>query len=184
LLLAETCREQCALDEVWFLPASMPPHKRDKDITPARWRVEMLELALGGSQTLRVSTIEIERGGVSYTAETLAEIHAQRPSDELFLLMGGDSLTDLPGWRDPRRICELAIPVVVHRVGSTPPDLAILEPLVGLDRMADISRHRVEMPIMDLSSTDLRRRVAAGRSIRFRTPRAVEAFIAAHGLYR
>ncbi|MGE0761035.1 MAG: nicotinate-nucleotide adenylyltransferase [Pirellulaceae bacterium] len=184
LLLAECCREQCALDEVWFVPAGTPPHKQDRDITPGRWRVEMLQLATGGTTAFRVQTLELDRGGVSYTVDTLDQLKRQHPGDELFLLMGADALADLPGWREPARICDLAIPVVVSRAGAPVPDLAILASLVDARRLAVIRNHLVEMPTIDLSSTELRHRVAAGRSIRFRTPRAVEQLIAAQGLYR
>jgi nicotinate-nucleotide adenylyltransferase len=184
LLLAESCREQCLLDEIWLMPAATPPHKQDREMSPPRQRVEMLQLAIGGAPSYRVSTLEIDRGGLSYTVDTLKSIRGQRPGDELFLLMGADSLNDLPTWRSPQEVCSLAIPVVVRRAGSPAPDLSVLKPLVSDERLDQIQKHQVEMPIIDLSSTDLRRRVAGGRSIRFRTPRAVEKFIESNGLYR
>jgi nicotinate-nucleotide adenylyltransferase len=184
LLLAETCREQCQLDEVWFVPAATPPHKQSREITLAKMRVEMLQLAIGGTTGFQVSTAEVERGGVSYTVDTLAEIQAQHPTARLFLLMGADSLCDLPTWRDPHRICELAIPVVVHRLGSPLPDLSLLKPLMTDERLREANRCQVTMPIIDLSSSEIRGRVAEQQSIRFRTPRAVEKFIETHGLYR
>lgn len=184
LLLAETCREQCRLDEVWFIPAATPPHKQRRDMTAAKLRVEMLQLAIGGTPEFRVSSLEIERGGISYTVDTLAEIQRQRPDAQLFLLMGADSLSDLPGWHEPRRICEMAIPVVVHRAGSPPPDLFVLGDLLTLERAAEARRNQVTMPLIDLSSSELRQRVMERRSIRFRTPRAVEKFIETHGLYQ
>jgi nicotinate-nucleotide adenylyltransferase len=183
LLLAESCREQCRLDEVWFVPAAVPPHKRDENRTDAKHRVEMLELAIAGHPQFRVSTIEIDRGGVSYTVSTLAAIGRQRPEAELFLLLGGDSLRDLGTWRQPEQVCELATPVAVGRVGSPPSDYSSLEQIVSAERLEHIRRHAVEMPLLELSSTDIRRRVAAGRSIRYMTPRAVETYIAQHSLY-
>jgi nicotinate-nucleotide adenylyltransferase len=184
LLLAEICREQCQLDEVWFVPAALPPHKQHRVITPAKLRLEMLQLAIGGSQGLLASTVEVDRGGVSYTVDTLLEIQHQQPTAQMFLLMGADSLYDLPSWREPDRICELAIPIVVRRAGAPTPDLSQLSSLMAPDRLAEAIRNQVAMPIIDLSSSDLRQRVAAGQSIRFRTPRAVEKFIETHGLYR
>ncbi len=115
LLLAESCREQCHLDEVWLLPAASAPHKLQRNRQCAKHRVEMLRLAVGGHRALQVSTLEIDRGGISYTFETLEAIHQQAPETELFFLMGADSLEDLPNWRQPERICELAVPVVVRR---------------------------------------------------------------------
>jgi nicotinate-nucleotide adenylyltransferase len=183
LLLAESCREQCALDEVWLLPAAVPPHKTDQTLTSARQRIEMLNLAIGGHDAFRISTIEIDRGGVSYTVDTLTGIRQQHPHAELFLLMGADTLHDLPNWRQPERVCELAVPVVVQRNGSPAPDLDVLQPIVTAARIAHIQQHQVTMPIIALTSTDIRRRVAAGMSIRFRTPRAVEKYIESNRLY-
>jgi nicotinate-nucleotide adenylyltransferase len=183
LLLAECCREALRLDEVWLVPAAVPPHKQDRQRASAKARLEMLELALSGHEQLRASAIEIERGGVSYTVETLAAIREEQPETTLYLLMGADSLHDLPTWREPARICELALPVVVCRGGSSPPDFGALASLVAADRLAEIKAAQVQMPLIELSSTDLRHRAAAGHSLRFRTPRAVEKYIGAQRLY-
>jgi nicotinate-nucleotide adenylyltransferase len=144
----------------------------------------MLELAVGGHRAFEVSTIEIDRGGVSYTVQTLQAVAQSWPEAAFFLLMGSDSLADLPSWREPSRICELSTPVVVHRAGEAAADFHGLAELLPADRIAEIAAMQVQMPRIDLSSTDLRTRVAAGRSIRFRTPRAVEMYIQTTGLYR
>lgn len=184
LVLAETCREQCRLDAVWFAPAAIPPHKQDRSLSSAADRIEMLKLAVGGHEPFTVFTGEVDRGGVSYTVETLEQLHEELADAELFFLMGADSLADLPTWREPQRICELAMPIVVRRIGSPEPDDSVLARLMTPDRLAMARTHRVEMPVIDLSGSDIRRRVAAGQSIRFRTPRAVEKYIETHGLYR
>lgn len=184
LLLAESCREQCGLDEVWFVPAAAPPHKHERALTPSARRFEMLQLAIAAHEQFRVSTLELGRSGLSFTVDTLTELRRQRPDDELFLLMGADSLRDLATWRDPRRICELAIPVAVRRAGLPEPDLAVLDGLVEAVQRQAIERYRVQMPLVDFSSSDIRSRVASGRSIRYHTPRAVEEYIQSHGLYR
>jgi nicotinate-nucleotide adenylyltransferase len=184
LLLAESCREQCRLDSVWFVPAAVPPHKQGRKLSSDADRVEMLKLAIGGNDAFAVSTWEIDRGGVSYTVDTLQHLHDENPSRELFLLMGADSLTDLPTWREPERICSLATPVVVRRNGSPEPDVAAFAKLMPPERVAIARQHFVETPLIDLSATDIRNRVAAGESIRYRTPRAVEKYIESHGLYR
>jgi nicotinate-nucleotide adenylyltransferase len=184
LLLAECCRETLGLDEVWLIPAAVPPHKQARALAPAKARLEMLELALGGHEQLRASAIELARGGVSYTVETLARIGDERPDASLFLLMGADSLHDLPTWREPGRICEQALPVVVRRGGAAEPDFAVLAGLVSAERLAAIRAAQVQMPLIELSSTDLRQRAASGHSLRFRTPRAVEKYIESNGLYR
>ena len=184
LLLAECCREQLALDEVWFLPAEVAPHKRNAQRSAARHRVEMLRLAIGGHAPFRVSTLEIERGGISYTVDTLAQVRRQQPEAELFLLMGADSLEDLPTWREPATICRLSIPVAVRRRNARPPDFHRLAEWVDAERRERIAASQVDMPLIELSSREIRAAVAAGRSIRFRTPRAVERYIEQHGLYR
>ncbi len=183
LLLAESCREQAALDEVWFMPAAVPPHKLAKKLSADKHRIEMLQLAIGGHQAFRVSTIELDRGGASYTFETLEQIHAERPGDELFFLMGGDSVRDLPTWRRPERICELATMLVVHRREALVPDIAALRPLMSAERYAAAPPRLVEMPLVELSSTDIRERARAGRSLRYRLPAAVAKYIETHGLY-
>ena len=126
LLLAECCREQRELDAVWFLPAAVPPHKRDRELAPAPQRIEMLKLAIAGNPAFSVCTYETDRGGVNYTVDTLTHIHEEDPSRELFFLMGEDMLLDLPHWKQPQRVCELAIPVVVHRAGMPPVDFNCL----------------------------------------------------------
>jgi nicotinate-nucleotide adenylyltransferase len=184
LLLAECCREALRLDEVWLIPAAVPPHKQSRELAPARQRVEMLELALAGHEQIKVSRLEIDRGGVSYTVETLAAVKELQPEATVLLLMGADSLHDLPTWREPARICDLAIPAVVRRGGSPEPDFSVLAPLVSSERLAEIRAAQVEMPLIELSSTELRSRAGEGRSLRFRTPRAVEKYIETHNLYR
>ena len=184
LLLAESCREQCRLDQVWFLPAAVPPHKRDRELSPGSQRVEMLRLAVAGHEYFQVATLELDRGGISYTVDTLREIHRQQPAAELFLLMGADSLVDLPAWREPDAICRMAIPVAVRRAGAPEPDFEILQPVVDAARLQMIRRHQVEMPVVGFSSRDVRARIGAGQSVRYRTPRAVEKYIEVHGLYR
>jgi nicotinate-nucleotide adenylyltransferase len=184
LLLAECCREQRALDQVWFLPTAIPPHKRQQEPAPGVQRLEMLELAIGGHEAFGVSSYEVDRGGVNYTVDTLAHLKEEDPSRELFFLMGADSLADLPNWREPERICSLATPLVVRRSADAEPDFGSLAGIVSPGRIVEIRSQQVEMPRVDLSASDLRGRVAVGQSIRFRTPRAVEKYIETHGLYR
>jgi nicotinate-nucleotide adenylyltransferase len=126
--------------------------------------------------------MEIDRGGLSYTVDTLAEIAGEHPQATLYLLMGADSLADLPGWREPKRICELAVPVVAARPGHAV-NFQLLEPLASAERLDQARQAVVTMPQLDLSSHDLRERAARQQSLRFRTPRAVEQYIASHKLY-
>jgi nicotinate-nucleotide adenylyltransferase len=183
LLLAECCREQCRLDAVWFLPAAVPPHKQDRHLSPAEARVEMLDLAIAGHEAFSVNRYEVERGGVSYTVDTLRHFREEYPNADLFLLMGSDMLHDLPHWREAHEICRLAIPVVVSRPGPGPPHFECLEGLASPSRIELARQHQVDMPQIELSSREIRRRAARGLSIRYQTPRAVEKYIETHRLY-
>ena len=184
LLLAQCCLEQCRLDQVWFLPAAVPPHKQARPLTPANLRIEMLELALAGNESFLVSHYETDRGGVNYTAATLAHFQEEDPGRELFFLLGADMLRDLPKWREPGKICHLALVVAVGRAGEPPVDFSLLAGLVSPERLDLMRRHKVEMPAIGLSGSEIRRRVAAGQNIRYRTPRAVEKYVETKGLYR
>ncbi len=181
LILAETCRERCRLDEVRFVPAAVPPHKTDKELAPAQSRVEMLEFALAGSPEFVVDRCELRREGTSFTVDTLQHFHDEDPSRELFLLIGADSLHDLPTWREPRRILELARVVAVNRGSAPIPELTPLEESLGTDVYDRIQI--VTMPGIDLSSTDIRHRLRSGHSVRYLVPKAVEAYLREHKLY-
>lgn len=182
LLLAEQCREQCALDEVWLLPSGSPPHKAAEGMSPAAQRAEMTELAVAGVPQFSVNRMEQTREGTTYTVDTLETLHREDPSRALYFLIGADSLVDLPGWRSPARILELATIVAVNRGDRPLPDLGRLTEVVGPDLAHRV--RTVTIPGIDISSTDVRRRVREGKSIRFLVPRAIEAYIAQHGLYR
>ena len=184
LRLAEQCRAQARLDEVWLTPSAVQPHKLGGPRASALDRLRMLELAVADIPALSVSRLEIDRGGVSYTVDTLRAIQAAHLHAELFLLMGADTLRDLPNWREPAAICRLATPLVVHRAGAPPPDFDVLAPLVSADRLAQIRALEVEMPAVDISSTEIRERVARGESIEGMTPRAVVELISKHQLYK
>lgn len=188
LVAAECCREQAALDRVLFVPAAVPPHKQGRRLADAADRVAMLTLAIGGHEAFAVSTVELDRGGVSFTIDTLGDLAARHPHDALVLILGPDSLAQLPTWREPRSILDGWEVVAVERAGCDDVAAIVREPvlaeLLGRDRAERLVASRVRMPAIGIRATDLRAAVAAGRSIRFRTPRAVEAYIAAQGLYR
>ena len=173
LLLAESAREQLHLDKVLFVPAAIAPHKREQESAPATARLEMLKLATGGNTALEVSLLEIDRGGVSYTVDTITAIRDAYPDAELILLVGGDTLTDMPNWKDPEKISATAQIAVVDRPGAKLDALAI----AGAEVL------HVSMPLIDLSSREIRGRVARGESICYRLPRGVEQYIIHAGLY-
>ena len=184
LLLAEWAREQAALDEVWLMPAFLAPHKTGGPRTSGEQRVKMLEIATADNPALKVSRLELEREGISYTADTLREIHRTHRNDQLFLLMGADSLADLPNWREPEAICSLATPLVARRFGSGELDFSVLYKLASPVVLAAAEKMQLLMPVVDFSSTELRRRVQAGESLRYQTPVEVIKYITSHGLYR
>jgi nicotinate-nucleotide adenylyltransferase len=187
LIVAECCREQAGLDRVLFLPASIPPHKQDRPLADAVHRVEMLKLATGGHPGFAISTDEIDHGGVSYTVDTLERLRDRHPGDELFLILGPDAFFSLPTWHEPRRIVELAEIIAVERESLDDIGGAMsrghIEPLLGRERLERVVAGRVRLPAIGIRASDLRSAVAAGKSIRYRTPRAVERYIATHGLY-
>jgi len=199
LIVAECCREQARLERVLFVPAAVSPHKRDCPPAAAAHRLAMLRLAVGGHDAFAVSSAELDRGGVSYTADTLAALAAEltaAPSETLplggaaprpLVILGPDALAALPGWRDPERVVEAAEILAVERQGLDDVAALVSTPrlaaLLGSHGTA-IVNHRVRVPAVGIRSSDLREAVGAGRSIRYRTPRAVECYIAAHRLYR
>jgi nicotinate-nucleotide adenylyltransferase len=179
LILAEQCREACALDRVWLVVAGSPPHKQGGR-TEAAHRLEMVRIAIAGHSAFEASDIETIRPGPHYSVETLEAVRRQHPDDDLFFLIGADSLADLPFWREPARIARLATIVVVNRPGidkTDPADLPDFGP--GANPVRSVS-----IPPVGIASSDLRSRLAAGKSIRYMVPRGVEAYIDAHKLYR
>ena len=188
LIAAECCREQARLDRVLFMPAATPPHKQGQLLAAAADRVAMLTLAVGGHEAFAVSTIEVDRGGVSYTVDTLAALAERHPHDTLVLVLGPDALAQLPTWREPQTIADRCELVAVERerlddVAAIARDAGLAD-LLGQERLAALIAARVRMPAIGVRASDLRAAVAAGTSIRYRTPRAVEAFVMSHGLYR
>jgi nicotinate-nucleotide adenylyltransferase len=184
LLLAECCREACRLDQVHFLPAAHPPHKQERELTAAEHRIAMLQLATAGHAAFLVSRFEIDRGGVSYTVDTLRHYRSEYRESELFLLLGADMLLDLPHWHEARQVCTLAIPVVAGRAGLGAADFSCLGQIASPEQIETFRGYQVTMPQIGISSSEIRCRVAAGLSIRYWTPRAVEKYIEEHRLYR
>ena len=184
LVLAERCREQANLDQVWFVPSAMAPHKENGPALTDRQRVELIELALAGHDAFICSDIELKRGGISYTVDTLSEIRNAHPDDELFFMMGADSLHQFDRWREPEKICQLAIPLVVNRPGSDDVELDIFAKYVEPDRLRLIKEHLITSPMINISSSEIRRRVAAKQTIRYLLPRAVEKYIESQKLYQ
>ena len=181
LILAEEARLALGLEQVLFVPAGNPWRKAGQELSPREDRLAMVRLAVGGNPHFAASTLEIEREGPSYTAETLAALREQLTADsEIFLILGQDSLADLPNWWQPQRIISLARLAVAVRTAWEPAQADALE-----TELPDISQRLVwlDMPRIDISSTAVRERVRRGLSIRYWVPPAVEEYIRQHGLY-
>jgi nicotinate-nucleotide adenylyltransferase len=181
LVMAQEARDQLGLDHVVLMPVHTPPHKElDGDPGPAV-RAELCRLAVDGDEGLRVSTQEADRAGPSFTVDTLRSLAADHPGDELVFIVGGDMALSLPTWREPEAILALATLAVAAREGTGRADiLARLEGMAGVpERLTFFS-----MPRLDISSSEIRRRVRAGRPVRYLVPAAVAGYLSAHGLYR
>jgi nicotinate-nucleotide adenylyltransferase len=184
LIIAEQAREQARLDQVWFVPSARPPHKLEKPISPFDRRAEMLLLATAGQSSFRVDLVEKDRPGPSFTADTLGDLHRAHPGSEFFLILGADMLVDLLKWHEPLRVLELATLLVAARPGW---QVWTAEQLAAAIPVADATRvriHQVVIPLVEISSRDLRRRAGEGRSLLYMVPRAVEVYIRERGLYR
>lgn len=182
LILVESCRQELGLDSVRLIPAGQPPHKTPDGMTDGHTRADMLQLAVSGYPELVVDRREIRRVGKSFTVDTLREFKAEHPHDELYFLMGADSIRDLTTWKDPEGILDLATVVGVNRLGIAAPTVSKMAEWIGESMASRIQI--VEIPGCDISATDLRRRISQGRTLRFLTPRAVEAFINECRLYQ
>ena len=184
LLLAECCREQCALDKVLFIPTAISPLKEAGSHATNQQRLDMLTLGIAGQNRFEISDLELRRGGKSYTYETLETLTADNPQDEFYFLMGADSLADFSKWKEPQRICELATLAIVSRPGCPPLDFQLLENYASPEYIAQVKEFQVAMPAVDLSSSEIRQKTAYGKSIRYHLPRSVEQYIRQEQLYQ
>lgn len=172
LIVAQEVREILGLDVVVMIPAHVHAFKGGSSVEP-RHRAAMLELAVAGDPRLVVDRLELQRGGVSYTVETLRTLREKEPGTEWFLIVGQDIVCELPQWKESEELPELARVVVITRGDGEGGPI----PYPGRSVL-------VRVPDLDVSSTAIRARVATGRSIRYWVPPAVEAYIREHGLYQ
>ncbi len=172
--MAAWARHALDLDEVWLVVANRPWQKvGQRPVSPAGDRLAMVEAAIDGIPGLVASSLEIDRGGDSFTADTLAELQAKDPGRELFVIVGADAAAGLPTWERSDEVRQGAVTVLVDRPGAAAGDLP-----------TDWTFERVSIPRLDVSSTDLRARVAAGVPIDGLVPAGVSSVIRARGLYR
>jgi nicotinate-nucleotide adenylyltransferase len=180
LAIAEDVRFALNAEHVLFIPAAQQPFKIGRPMTPAADRLAMTQLATTDNPAFAVSDVEIRRGGVSYTVETLEQLHQEHPLTELYFIVGADAAPDLPKWFKIARLLQICRIVVVRRPGY-PLDLetlfAALPP--ARDRIAV-----VDGPALDISASELRQRLTSGRPVRYHLPVAVWRYIEEHGLYQ
>lgn len=181
IIVAEEVRARLNLAEVVFVPAGQPWLKAGSPILAAEHRVQMVRLAIAGKPYFKLSTMEVERAGPSYTVDTIAELRAQLGTgDELFFILGWDNLAQFPKWKEPSRIIKMCRLVAVPRPGYSLPDLSSVEAsLPGLSRRLIL----LDKPEVDIVATEIRDRVAQGLSIRHLVPEPVDEYIRQHKLY-
>jgi len=183
LVIAEEARLKLSLDKVLFIPAGQQWLKtEERNVTPAVHRVEMVRLAIAAKPYLELSPVEVDRPGPTYSVETMAILHRQSGAEaKLFFVVGWDSLAELPQWKEPDRLIQVCKLVAVNRPGFSRPDLKAMESLVpGITQ----SVVWLDIPPIDISSTDIREKVAQGQSIRGLVPDEVEQYIVEQKLYR
>jgi len=174
LAVAEAARDQTGLDRVLWMPAAVPPHKQHRHLPAPYHRLAMTRLAVEDNEAFVVSELEIARSGVSYTVDTVRALQKTYPETEFRLLLGGDSLAQLASWVQPEEIVSRVSLTVYPRPGA---DLADV-PAYVMARTTILDR-----PLLDPSSTAIRRLLRAGRSVRYLVPDAVLAYAAEHRLY-
>lgn len=174
LVAAQDVVEALDLDALYFVPAAVPPHKRDEIFSPGRLRLEMLRASIGGDLRLAASDMELRREGPSFTVDTLRELRRRRPDAVLHFVLGVDQFAELHAWKEPEEVARLARLVVITREGDDP---GSVEPGV------DVSYDFVPVTRVDVSSTEIRQRVRAGRPIRYLVPDPVRRIIEREALY-
>jgi nicotinate-nucleotide adenylyltransferase len=182
LVITEEARLKLDLSRIIFVPAGQPWLKTDREITPAVHRLEMVKQAIAGKTDFELSTVEVDRPGPSFAVDTVAILQRQLGEKaRIFFLIGWDSLVELPQWHEPARLVQLCNLVAVTRPGLSRPDLKSLEPTIP-----GITKNVIwlDIPPIDISSSDIRDRVARGLSIHGLVPDNVETYIKGNKLYR
>ncbi|PJF40535.1 MAG: nicotinate-nucleotide adenylyltransferase [Chloroflexi bacterium] len=180
LILAEYSAEALALDHLLFVPAADPPHKQDQAKTPIAHRLAMLERALADNPRFELSRVDVDRPGPHYTLDMVKIIRDQYDNPELFFIMGGDSLYDLPTWHQPEKIIEICQLAIIRRPFSEI-DATMHDAIIpGLSQRLVI----IDAPLLEISSTQIVHRLSQGKSVRYLVPEAVLDYIAAHNLYQ
>jgi nicotinate-nucleotide adenylyltransferase len=179
LTIAEEARYRFALREVQFVPCGEPPHKQERVITQARHRLAMTRLALAGNPAFLLSTVEIDRPGLSYAIDTITLLQQEFVGTRLYFIVGADAILELMTWKEPQRLMEACQVVAVSRPGNS---LGELESALGKEIASRLEL--MEAPGVAVSSREIRRRVAQGAPIRYLVPESVEQYISEQRLYR
>lgn len=174
LIVAEHVRSELSLDKIFFVPAEIPPHKLNQNVASSDHRLAMLRLAIQDNPRFDVSEIELRRGGVSFTVDTLRELTTEHPHDQFFLLIGMDNLSEFYTWKSPEKILELATVVVMTRPGFDANEVPA--------SMKDTVRI-CPVPEIGIASRVIRRRASEGKSIQNLVPESVRKYIHQHKLY-
>lgn len=185
LVASRAVAEHLHLEKVYLLPAAVPPHRTPKSLALPQHRLAMARLAVEGEGLFEVSDFEIRQAGPSYTVLTVEEFRRSLgEAAELFWVIGADSLGELANWYQSERLVDLCQIVTAARPGWEAPDLATLARRLRPDQVEKLRAGILQTPRIDISASEIRRRVAAGQSIRYLVPDAVADYIAAEGLYR
>jgi len=183
LLVAQTAADRFELSRVLFIPCARPPHKSAARLLPAQHRYDMLALALEGDVRFEPCDLEVRRGGCSYTVDTARELRESLPGRMLYFILGVDSLLELHLWRDIYRLLTLCEFITLGRPGAKEGTIAEEDIQLDAPWSERLLANYVQGRMVDISSSDIRHRVAEGLSIRYLVPPAVEMYIAEHGLY-
>ncbi len=179
LVCAQEALVQLELDRVVFMPVGVAPHREIEADPGAEVRLEMAELAVANDERFVTSRLELDREGPSYTVDTLEQLRSESPDDELFLILGGDQAAALAGWHEPEQVLERATVAVFERVSWSRDAIGLH---IGRLRGAQAVRY-LDMPLIQVSSSAIRRRVREGLPIRYLVPDAVGDYITSHDLY-
>lgn len=182
LLIAENSRKTFNLDKVIFMPAGIPPHKRDKDISSNLHRYNMTLLAINSNQYFLISDLELKKEGISFTIDTIKYLKSIYEDTDIYFILGSDSLFQIDKWKDYEELLTLCHFVVAKRPSYNNQELE--NKVDKLNSLYNSSIHIVEGPVLEVSSSDIRERVRRGDSISYLVPRSVEEYIYKHGLYR
>jgi len=184
LWMAESALEQLPIEHVRWIPAATSPLKPHGPVASNEHRLQMLRLALSGQSGLVIDDWELRQDSVSYTLLTLEYLQEQFPDRPLYLIIGADSLASFDRWREPEQILKRCHLAVIARGGDPPPDYSILDGMTDETQIQRIRESQIQMPQIEISSSDLRNRIATGRSIRFRVPHPVATLIDNEKMYR